>query len=378
MKRGAIIGIALATAMAFCSCSGGKSAERQIKQEIVVACGDDYTGTIENIMNDFTGQSETTQVKLIEFSNESVELHRAVSSMLAGKEVQLDAMLIEDVWVGEFIKNGYLRPLEDMVEFNSEEYLADIADFAEKDGRLYWYPMVLDTGIMYYREDISDGSLDYRQLSEQSEIKYSVQGVDGEEMLCCALELINLTGSVKDGLALYKKTINGAATSGDNYVTGFKNGESAYVRAWASDHKSITGYSPVATKINTKVLKDENGDSYATVRAYGISMNAASDKSENVKELLSYLEAVDAQTTFLRDMLTIPLKKKDYENPAITYYTNYTEEILPVLDELKFRPYRDDYTYLSRQARGKLSDYIIGEGSLDDAADAVEALLDMP
>ena len=142
MKGTVVLGMILATAMVFSGCSGDVTPKRQVKQEIVVACGRDSTGTIESIMNDFTGQSETTQVKLMEFSNESVDLHRAISSMLSGKEVQLDAMLIEDVWVNEFVYNNYLKPLDEMVNFDEDEYHPAISDFAVTDEKLYWYPLI--------------------------------------------------------------------------------------------------------------------------------------------------------------------------------------------------------------------------------------------
>lgn len=377
MKKTIILGIILAMAAMLCSCSGGEVARRRVKQEIVVACGRDATGTMKNLMNEFTAQSETTQVKLIEFSNESTELYRAVSAMLAGKEVPLDAMLIEDVWVSEFVKNGYLQPLGGSVSFDRDSYHPAIVDFAQTDGDLYWYPLILDTGLMYYRDDITDGSLDYRQLAEQSAIRYAVQGADGEEMICCAMELIHLTGSVRDGVRLYKKAIDGSVP-GDP-VTSFKNGDAAYVRAWTCDNSDIMrGYSPVAAQVSTKVLMRTDGEAYATARAYGMSVNAASEKAENVKELLNYLATPDVKNRILKEMGTLPMQSADYENPFISYYRDYIDDTFPMFQTLKFRAKKEDYTHLSKNAETALSEYLTGDGSIDAAAAAIENLLDDP
>lgn len=359
-----------------CGCFDSDTPKRRAKQEIVIACGKDETGTLKSIMNDFTAQSSTTQVKLIELSNESRELYRTISSMLAGKEVQLDAMLMEDVWVSEFANSGYLEPLDNMVSFDDSVYHPRIADFARNGGKLYWYPMILDTGIMYYRDDISDGSLDYRQLTEQSDIPYAVQGTDGEEMLCCALEFISLTDSVEDGIRLYKKTIDKAAVT-NNPVNGLLSGEAVYARAWTSENSGIAkGYAPAGANISTKVLKNENGEAYATARAYGFAANAASEKKDSIKELLNYLADDSVQTRIIKEKGTLPLRREDYENPLISYYSDYIDSTYPLFETLKFRPNKPDYTHLSRQAGTALSEYIGGEGTVDAAAEAMSRLLD--
>lgn len=53
---------------------------------------------------------------------------------------------------------------------------------------------------MYYRSDISDGSLGYKQLAAQSNIPYSVRKSDDEDMLCIVRERAALEGSIEEGL----------------------------------------------------------------------------------------------------------------------------------------------------------------------------------
>lgn len=378
MKKKIVLTSVVLTAAMLCGCMNGETSKRRVKQEIVVACGKNLTGAVEDVMNDFTAQSDTTQVKLIEFSSDSRELCRAYAAILSGKEVPLDAMLTEDVWTKEFTGKGFLAAFDDAVSFEDSAYQKSIPEFARVDGKIYWYPLILDMGLMYYRTDITDGTLDYRQLSEQSDKAYSIQGADGEEMICCAMEFINMTGSVENGIRLYKKAIENAAVPNSNSpVTDFLDGNAAYVRVWASENGSITkGYPAVSSKAATKVLKNPDGKSYATARAYGISMNAASEKKENVKELLKYLAGDDVRLQILRKTETLPLKREDYENSSVSYYADYIEKAYPMFETFKFRPNKSNYSYLSICASNALSDYINGEGTAEDAAKAMSALLE--
>lgn len=200
-----------------------------------MACGRDNTGTLETILREFSEQSERTQVKLVELPKNSIDTHRIMKSALTGQEVEIDAMLIEDIWVKEFAKEGYLKDLSSMAAFSAEEYLPGAAELTQNDGSLFWYPMILDTGVMYYNSEMAEQPLTYEKLVGSGSASYTIQGTDGEEMLCVALELIRAAGSVRSGLELYKTAILESGVSGsDDYMSVFKNGKAAYMRGWAS------------------------------------------------------------------------------------------------------------------------------------------------
>ncbi len=346
------------------------------KKELVVACGKNTTETLREVMQGFTTMSETTRVKLLEFSDDSVELHRVISSMLAGQEIQLDAMLIEDVWVAEFMKYNRLLPLGKTSEFDSASYPKGIEAFIGDEDNLYWYPIIMDIGIMYYREDITDGVVKLSELADTVGGEYALQGADGEEMLCCALEFINLAGSVRDGIELYKTALENSVSDGDKYITDFKDGKAVYMRSWASDSSDVLNdFSSVGGLVGADMMLREDGSSYATARAYGFAVNHATQNAENCIELLEYLKSDDVQMQILKEMGTLPLKREQYENPVILDYTNYTEKVAGLFDSLIFRPSRSDYTYASREARAALNDYILNNGSVDTAAAAIENLL---
>lgn len=378
MKKILTLIIVLAMALMFTGCGDDSAPVRTAKKEIVVACGKDDTGTIEDIMQEFTTASETTQVKLLDFSNESVELHRVISSMLSGQEIQLDAMLIEDVWVGEFIKNNRLLPLGDAHSFDSGSYPNGIESFVG-DEKMYWHPIILDMGLMYCREDLTDEKPTFGELADGEKGTYTLQGADGEEMLCCALEFINLTGSVRGGLELYKRALDNSVSISGNYLMDFKDGKATYMRSWASDSRGlISSYLPEVGAVGAELPVTNTGDCYATARAYGLAINRETKNAENCFELLEYLKSDDAQIRILKGMGTIPLKKKYYEDPMIVDSSNYIVSAGRLFDSFKFRPAREDYTFASREARTALNEYLVDDAALDMAVTAITNLTDRP
>ena len=234
-------GIAALSLTLLCSCGQDKMniypTNYSIKkQELIFACGRDNTGTMETVLREFSEQSETTQVKLVELPKNSIDMHRIIKSVLTGQEVEIDAMLVEDIWVKEFAKDGYLKDLSGMAKFPAEEYLPGVAELTQSYGSLLWYPMVLDVGVMYYNSELTKSPVTYDKLVGRGNASYTIQGKDGEEMLCVALELIRAVGSVRSGLEMYKTAIlESEASEDDDYMSAFKNGKAAYMRGWASE-----------------------------------------------------------------------------------------------------------------------------------------------
>lgn len=342
------------------------------KQELIFACGRDNTGALETALREFTEQSETTQVKLVELPKNSIDTHRIIKSALTGQEVEIDAMLIEDIWVKEFAKDGYLKDLNGMAKFPAEEYLPGVAELTQSYGGLLWYPMILDVGVMYYNSELTSAPATYDKLVGSGRASYTIQGKDGEEMLCVVLELIQAAGSVRSGLEMYKAAIlESEASEGGDYMSTFKNGRVAYMRGWASESNDILrGFSPVRGKVRAAALETAPGETCSMARVYGFAVNSAVGKDEAVRELLQYLLRDDIQRSLASGLGTLPLRREDYDDPMImdsaAYYGVYKE----LSDELIYRPQRDDYTNASRKVRSLLADYIENKATLEQAETA--------
>ena len=374
MKRilTAVICAALAVVPTGC---GRKSAEKpEEKQEIVVVCSSDINDTVKGIMRKFTNSSSKTRVRLVELSNESADVYWKTASMLEDEKYDIDAMICEDVWVQGFIKDGYLERLCSESEFPADVFPKGIEPFVGNGETVYWYPLILDTGVMYYRSDKTEPAASVDLIKRG--LPYAVQGTDGEEMLCCALEYINFADSAEDGLRLYKENLDGSVGSdGEDYITEFTSGNAMYMRAWASDYDKIESRLSVpGARVDAKLLTDD-GREYSVARAYGYSINANTDKTECCMELLEYLKSDDVQLDILRGKKTLPIRRDDYKNPLVLDFNSYNAAAEKNFDSHIFRPVRTDYAYVSREARHALAKYLQGEGALDEARIFVENLL---
>ena len=138
--------------------------QTQQENKIVLAIKRDTTGTIRSLVDRFSEENSGISVKLMELSDESVENHRVLSSVLAGNEVTVDVMIVEDIWMKEFSSVGYLRPLDGGIGVDNSEYPKRFSDVMYSGGRLYGLPFILDAGIMLYRTDLTDGGLNYNDF----------------------------------------------------------------------------------------------------------------------------------------------------------------------------------------------------------------------
>lgn len=377
MKKSVTAVIGTALALSLFGCAHETVEKTEAKKEIIVICNDDMNDTLKNIMKKFTNTSTATRVKLVGFSNASAEVYWKTASMLADEKTEIDAMIAEDVWVQGFIKNGYLSKLCTRNEFPEDTFPKGIGEFIGDSENVYWYPLVLDTGILYYRSDKTELASDIFADTGKSNLPYVVQGSDGEEMLCCALEYVNLTHSVKDGLQLYKKVLDSSVGSGgEDYITEFTSGNAMYMRAWASDYNKIASQlSSQDARAGVKLLTTGDGSEYSVARAYGYAVNDHSDKKENCMELLEYIKSDEVQTEILKGMKTLPIRRKDYDNPVILDYSSYNSAAAKLFDTHTFRPARAEYANTSRKVRKELARYLRNEGTLEEAAAAVESLL---
>lgn len=370
--------IAGLSVMLLCSCGQETTnSPPPKKQELTFACGVDNTDTMETIFREFSEQSETTQVKLVKLPKSSIDTHRILNSALIGQEVEIDAMLAEDIWVKEFIKNGYLKDLSEIAAFPAGEYLPGAAKLTQSYGRLYWYPMILDVGVMYYNTELASTPATYNQLVGSGSASYTIQGTDGEEMFCVLLELIQATGSVRGGLEMYKKAIEESGVSEENdYINTFKNGKAAYMRGWASEMKDILyGFSSVQGKVRAAAMETAPGQTCAVARVYGFAASAASEKEENIGELLRYLLRDEVQKQMIIGMGTLPLRNVYYEDLMIMDATAYYGDYKELSDKLTYRPQREDYTHASREVRKVIVSYMEGNASLEEAETALHTFL---
>ena len=71
----------------------------------------------------------------------------------------------------------------------------------------------------------------------------------------------------------------------------------------------------------------------------------------------------------------MPMQTAYYDMPAVLDDNEYNEIFASYIHNLKFRPYREDYMICSRDAQEAVNDYLNGNISAEEAADAVNRIM---
>lgn len=363
-----------------CLSSGcGEIRETEGKKEpvkIVFASYRDNTGALKALTEEFMSLNENINVKLMALSNHSSENYRILSSVLSGNEVSVDIMAVEDVWLKGFIEQGYIKPVMKSVKWDAAEYPKRFSDLTEKDGECYGIPFELDMGTMFYRRELTDGSLDLKQLSGQSEIKYFIGETDGEDKVCTAMECIRLAGNFEDGLKLYKAFAGNSAFKEKNSVREFSDKSIAYMRCWNSLSGQLHAEMDKDWKSIRTAVMESGGKSYATARVYCLAINAALEKEKEAAaaEFLNFMLEEKNQLEFNKNSGTVPLKYKYYKNPIALDYSEQNEKIGNYLNNLNYRNMLSDYMQRSKEAQEALENFVEG-GDINEAKGKIKVLM---
>lgn len=338
------------------------------KKEIVFAIQKDYTGAYSEIIQQFSEQSPTTNIKLIELAESGVEYHRMLSSVLTGKEIQVDICMVEDIWMDEFVRGGYIKPISLPRGVELEEYPGGIRSSVAKSGKVYAVPYELDVGVMYYRNDVytEDNVPTYGSVSE-----CVIEQGDGEDKVCRVMELSNYTGSISDGLRLYKRLLN---SNHNMNFSDFKNGNAyAAMSSTVSFREILNGFSKVAGKVSVTEVGDL-ANRAPLARLYSVAVSNSTQYDDNVKEFMDYLCSESTHSSILRARGTVPVKYAQFEEPMILDSSVTNKNLANHIDDIGFRVQRSDYTLASLKAQEALEGYLKDDNEYENAVEAFEAL----
>lgn len=369
--------ILIVVAVLFCGCGKEEKQQESVMQNIVFAVQNGCADFLRTASNQFMSENSGINIRIMELPGESGEVYRILSSALSGEDINLDMFVTEDIWLPEFVSRGYLRTIDDLVSLDKDAYPSQLSETLYYDGKLYAVPIELDSGILYYRRDISDGTFNYKQLAAQNDVPYSVRTPDGEDMLCIVRECAALEGSVVKGLELYKRLYDGSEGETNDSMDDFRSQRIAYTRAWSEcNNNSCNRFEQLKSKVRVSVPADENG-SIMTARIFGVAVrrNLESEKETIVSEFLNYFLSEQFQLSIARELGTLPIQTKYYDMPVVLDYNEYNESFANYINNLKFRTYRDDYMLCSRDAQEALNDYLTGKTGVEETAKAVEKIM---
>ena len=127
------------------------------KTKISFAVQADSTPALETLVSTFNGSQDKYIVEIVEFTNDSSQMHDQLITSLSSGSSEYDVMSLDVVWAGEFAAAGYIEALDMLMDeagLKIEDFNAGSMASGSYQGKQYTLPYFPDLGLLFYRSDI--------------------------------------------------------------------------------------------------------------------------------------------------------------------------------------------------------------------------------
>ena len=330
-------------------------------KEITVAIRKDSSGFMQSMKREFESRQDSIRIKLIEISPDSDGSYRTLISALSSGMQMFDAAEVEDVWIPEFVENGYIKNLDGKIDI-SQDILSEAADGMKYGGSLYAAPFELDIDILFYNKTMDYDSLSYFEKFENINTM-AAKTVDSafsdNDMICLISEIGKYyNGDINKAIDIYCKMIS----ADDDAVASFRLGRSPMVWTAASNKLAMGGSkSKVAGIFSTVNISDKNGRLISVLRRYGLAVNERSKLSDEATEFIRFCTQSENQKLLCRQRNTVPVRKSFYSDPTVLDSVSYAAGIKDRISEFTVRPSCPDYAERVQKIRESVRRYAAGD-----------------
>lgn len=345
------------------------------------------------------------------------EQHQFYVINLEGESRDFDVISMDVVWIPEFARAGWLRPLDGLMSSSEmKDFFPGPVEAATFEGKLYALPWFMDAGLLYYRRDLLwNGGFyppdTWLELAETASALtagkpelygFLWQGKQGETLVCDALEFMRSNGGeiLRDGRSVIDSPQNAAAlsfmrrliTSGVSppLVTGadeeatrrlFGAGKGVFMRNWpyAWDLLERKGSAVRKRTGFTTLPAFEGGESAPTLGGWEIGVNRFSRHPREAELLARHLASLPAQRSLALYTAYKPTRRSLYHDSSLAYRRPFMAALYDVFLAARPRPVSPYYTMITQVLQPELSAAVSGvkspEAALHSAQRQVEHLL---
>jgi multiple sugar transport system substrate-binding protein len=290
------------------------------KTKVSFAVQADSTEALETLVSTFNGSQDKYTVEIVEFSNDSGQMHDQLMTSLSSGSSEYDVMSLDVVWAGEFAAAGHIEALDMLMDeagLKASDFNAGSMASGNYQGKQYTLPYFPDLGLLYFRSDIVSeedaaklvsGDYTYDDLyamvekyagQNGTETGYAFQSKQYEGLTCNATEFTGAFADLKGGLETMKKFTDSSATPTDilNYDegstdSGFKEGKSVFSRNWPYQFGVIKGEGSKVKPEQVSVAPLPKGD---VVGGWLLAINKNSTNIEGSWEFMKFVAGPEGQ-----------------------------------------------------------------------------------
>lgn len=355
--------------------------------------------TFGDLVNSFNESQDRVLVRWLELPppSSSTEVYQGLVQQLARRSGTPDVFSQDVIWIAGFAAAGWALPLDEFVSDTSGYFEGTLAA-CKWDGKLTALPWFMDTGMLYYRQDLLDkaGAQVPQTWAEMAalgkaaqdagdaEFGYLWQGKQAEVLVCDAVEAIaSNNGAIlaEDGrssrigepeaVAAIQFLHDSIGSISPRDVLSwdeepsrqpFTAGRAMFLRNWsyvwpiAQDPK----VSEVVGKIGAGPLPHfDGGRSASCLGGYQLGMNANTKNRDAAWEFMSWVSAPEQQKRVALNFGLGPSRPALFDDPELNEKQPFMATLRPVFTGATARPVTPEYAKVTLALQSGISKALV-------------------
>lgn len=352
---------------------------------------------LQALVAEFERANPGVRVELQAIPNASDLAHQLLVTALGAGAEDLDAFVLDVIWVAELARAGWLADLSDAFPPAAirAEFLAGPADAVVRDGRTRAVPWFVDVGLLYYRSDlVPSPPATYAALEADARAAmarapgaagFVWQGRQYEGLSCVFYEALWGHGGAAmrgDRLALETPEavralawLRGLVARGisptsvvvaaeEDARRAFQDGRAVFMRNWPYAWPLLQDpASPVRGKVAVAPLPSEDGAPGPGVLGgwqLGVSARAPPARRAAAARLVAHLTSPAANLVLALAYGRNPARRAAYDDPRLREGNAFIAGLLPHLERARPRPLTPYYMLSADAVQGELSAAVSG------------------
>ncbi len=346
------------------------------------------------LVAEFERANPGVAVELQALPNASDLAHQLLVTALGAGARDLDAFVLDVIWVAEFTRAGWLADLSDVLppERVRAEFLAGPAEAVVRGGRTRAAPWFVDVGLLYYRTDlVSEPPRTYAALEEAARAApggragYVWQGRQYEGLSCNFFEgvwgrggeplhgerLALDTPEGREALGWLRGLVARGASPGSVAVAAeedarrlFQEGRAVFMRNWPYAWPLLQEQgSPVRGRVGVAPLPSRSGEPGPGALGgwqLGVAAHAPPERRAAAARLVAHLASPEANLVLALAYGRNPARRATYDDPRLARENPFVAGLLPVVERARARPVTPYYMLVADALQGELSAAVSG------------------
>lgn len=352
------------------------------------------SGPLKELLREFEDHHSGVHVVGEELPSSTDEQHQFYVINLQGKSTDFDVLALDVIWISEFARAGWLRPLSDALpESEQKDFFAATIDAVKYDDSIYALPWVIGAGLLYYRKDLLEKynlspPSTWNELIRSAKLITSKeanlhgfvwQGKQYEGLVCNTLEYLWTHGGqvLSEGSSAIDSKKNADALETmrsfvyDSKITPefvttlteepsrrmFGAGRAVFMRNWPyawslfEDPKSAV-YGKVGV---TTIPRSPAGNSYATLGGWHLGVNKFSRNQDLAVELAKFLASPYAAKKLALGTGHEPTRISLYEDEELLSKRPFKRKLKEIFQRARPRPVTPYYMMISQVMQREFS-----------------------